>query len=89
MPNIELHGYGKKAAATLKNKIRAALSTSPEPGEIVTTVIPSIVEDLTGKKMPFLRVISSPDELADLKKRLKPLGEDIEVLPLGEWIPKK
>jgi hypothetical protein len=88
MPNIELHGYEPEAAVAMKTKVREALNMSPDADEIVTTIIPSEVEDLKGKKTPFLRVISSPDELPDLKVRLTPLNEDIEVIMLGEWIPK-
>ena len=89
MPNIELHGYALEAAATVKERVRTALSPSPHADEIVTTIYTTEVEDLKGKKMPFLRVITSPDELPDLKERLASLNEDIEVIMLGEWIPKR
>lgn len=88
MPNIELHGYGK-SASTMKEKIRAVLNTSPDAAEIVTTTVPDTVEDLTGKQTPFLRVISSQEGLPDLKGRLASLNEDIELIFLGEWIPKR
>ncbi len=88
MPNIELHGYEPVAADTVRERIRDVLMTSPDASEIVTTTIPSDVKDLDGEKMPFLRLITSLRELPDLKERLKPLGEEIEVLVLGEWIPK-
>lgn len=87
MPNIELHGYGDKPIA-LRNKIRTALKDSPDAAEIVTTICPTVVTDLNDKSMPFLRVISSSDGLEDLLERLKPLGEDIELIMLGRWIPK-
>lgn len=86
MPNIELHGYGKKPIA-LRNKIRAALKDSPDADEIVTTIHSTNVASLDDKPMPFLRVISSPEGLDDLLERLKPLGEDIELIMLGRWIP--
>ena len=73
----------------MKQKLVAALATSPEADEIVITTVLSNVENLKGDKMPFLRVITTPEGLPDLKERLMPLGEDIEVIMLGEWIPKK
>lgn len=86
MPNIELHGYGDEPIA-LRNKIRAALKDSPDAAEIVTTICPTSVANLDDKSMPFLRVISSPEGLDDLLERLKPIGEDIELIMLGRWIP--
>ena len=87
MPNIELHGYKSKRARAVRKQIRTALEELPDAHEVVTTTFSSDVEDLKGEKMPFLRVITSRKELRGLKKRLTPLGEDIEVLILGEWIP--
>ena len=89
MPNIELHGYPQKDAIAVRNKVRTVLETLSYADEVVTTIVPSRVANLKGRRMPFLRVITTPDELPDLKKRLAPLGEDIEVIPLGEWIPKE
>lgn len=89
MPNIELHGFAQKDVRMLRFKVRAALRASPIAGEIVTSVVPSDVENLAGDKMPFLRIICSPDELDDLVKRLEPLNVDIEALPLARWVPKR
>ena len=89
MPNIELHGYTPDDAAATKEKVRTALASSEEADEMVTTTYPTIVEDLKGKRTPFLRVIGSLRELPDLLDRLKPLNEDMEVLMLGQWIPKQ
>jgi len=89
MPNIELHGYAPQEAIDIRNKIREALKPSKDADEIVITIIPSDVEDLKGNKMPFLRVYLGPRPADDLKKYLEPLGEDIEVLVLDRWIPKK
>src|SRR3989344_7394524 len=89
MPNVEIHGYEPKAASAMKEKIRAVVESSPDADEIVTTTYPTDVEDLKGRKTPFLRVITSLRELPDLLERLGPLNEDMEVIPLGQWIPKK
>lgn len=89
MPNIELHGYDAEEAHLIQREIRTVLGSSPEAHEIVTTVFPSIVENLDSRKTPFLRIICSADELDDLVTRLEPLNQDIEVLPLARWIPKR
>lgn len=89
MPNIELHGYAPEAAAATKEKVRKALASSEEADEMVTTTYPTVVEDLKGKQTPFLRVIGSLRELPDLLERLKPLREDMEVIVLGQWMPKQ
>jgi hypothetical protein len=90
MPNIELHGYKpEEAAIAVKQRIRAAFAGHSDAGEIVTTTIPSTVEDLQGRRMPFLRIIATAEELSDLIKLLRPLEEDMEVMYLREWIPKK
>lgn len=90
MPNIEIHGYGRLAQST-KLKIRQALQDLPdaESGEIVTTTYPTKTEDFKDKKTPYLRIIASPDELPELIERLRPLNEDMEVILLGQWIPKQ
>jgi hypothetical protein len=88
MPNIELHGYSKKYIATVLNRIRMALGDMPDAKEIVTTTYPDSVAALDGTSSPYLRVVSTPDGLGDLLKRLEPLREDIEVLLLQSWIPK-
>jgi len=83
--------------ATTTNQVRykkcerrfAQLSNFCPRHEIVITTLLSEVEDLQGKSTPFLRVITAPEDLADFQNRLLPLGEDIEVVFLGEWIPKK
>ncbi len=87
MPNIELHGYGDKPIV-IRNKIRRALKESPDVAEIVTTIHTTVVTTLDDKPSPFLRVISSPEGIDDLLELLKPLGEDIELVMLGQWIPK-
>lgn len=88
MPNIELHGYGKMPIETVK-KIQGVLKDSPDAAEIVITIHPTIMINLDDKSSAsaFLRVISSPDGLDDLLDRLKPLGEDIELIMLEQWIP--
>ena len=88
MPNIELHGYTAEDAVNVRKKVREALKTLKDADQIVTTFIPSNVTDLKGTEMPFLRIISSLNELDEVKEHLKPLGEDIEVIVLHEWIPK-
>ena len=89
MPNIELHGYAPDDVVNVRNKIHEVLRTSTIADEIVTTLIGSNVQDLKGDRKPFLRVISGHSELDELKELLKPLGQDIEVLVLSEWIPKE
>ncbi|MDE2021884.1 MAG: hypothetical protein KGI71_03140 [Patescibacteria group bacterium] len=89
MPNIELHGYAAEAASATKEKVRTALASSEEADEMVTTTYPTVVEDLKGKQTPFMRVIGSLRELPNLLERLKPLNEDMEVIVLGQWIPKQ
>lgn len=88
MPNIELHGYDTECARVVRDRIVAVLKTYPEAHEVVTTTHLSRVEDLEGKQLPFLRLISSSNELPKLLPLLKQVGEDIEVILLGEWIPK-
>lgn len=88
MPNIEMYGYNHLAVFKLREKIRNAFATYSEPQEVVTTAIQSDVEHLSGQKTAYLRIIASPSELEEVKRRLIPLGEDIEIMPLGEWIPK-
>ena len=85
-----MHGYGQLAQST-KLKVRAALRDLPdaENGEIVTTTYPTKVEDFKDKKVPYLRIIATLNELPDLLERLRPLNEDMEVMLLGQWIPKR
>lgn len=87
MPNIELHGYGDKSKA-MRQKVADALSDHPKPDETVTTVFPSVVTTLNGASAPYLRVVASPASIGRLVEMLKPIGEDIEVMPLGQWITK-
>ena len=89
MPNIELYGYQDlDGTPTIQSRIKEALRTSPHFSEIAITTILSDVWDLTGKDIPFLRIIATRDELPDIKRRLAPLNQDIEVILLDEWIPK-
>lgn len=88
MPNIEVHGFGDKSEK-MRAKIVDALSKHPRPEETVTTVFPSVATTLLGSTAPYLRIIASPASIGGLVEMLKPLGEDIEVIPLGQWIPKE
>jgi len=75
----------------MKQKIRQALGDLPDAqnGEIVTTIYPTETEDFNDKRVPFLRIVASLNELPDLLERLGPLNEDTEVLLLHKWIQKK
>lgn len=88
MPNIELHGYGDKSTE-IRDKIRETLKRSPDADEIVTTINWTEVTDLNGDPMPFLRVFSTEEGLEELLELLDSLDEDIELMMLGRWIPKK
>jgi hypothetical protein len=91
MPNIEIHSYRWLARRRIKLRVRRALADLPDAqnGEIVTTTYPTRTEDFKGERLPYLRVIASADELPTLLERLRPLNEDMEVIPLGQWIPKR
>ena len=89
MPNIELHGFSTDRSAMVRTRVREACEGLSFAGEIVVTICGDTVQDLEGRDMPYLRVITSPDEWPSLKERLVPLGEDIEMFALGEWVPKK
>ncbi len=88
MPNIELHGYGPKARA-MRAKVRKAIALSPDIDEIITSICKTDPREQNGKLVPYLRVISGRREWPDLKKRLTPLNQDIELMFLSKWIPKK
>lgn len=87
MPNIELHGYEDRSE-TVRLKIAEALKDLPH-NETATTVFPSVVTTLDGNKSPYLRIVSDLESIGHLVKLLEPVGEDIEVIPLGQWVPKK
>ena len=87
MPNVELHGYGDNAAA-MRQEVVEKLKTYSEPAEVVTTVFPTDVVALNGKKAPFLRLIAAPGDIDEIVGLLKPLFQDIEVFELTRWLPK-
>lgn len=88
MPNIELHGYGD-LAGVMRQKIVTLLKGSSDPDELVTTVFPTDVEDLDGRKMPYLRLITGPEDIEELVRLLTSLNEDVEVILLAKWLPKQ
>ncbi|MBU0597177.1 hypothetical protein KJ641_00760 [Patescibacteria group bacterium] len=89
MPNIEVHGLWGKNAVEVVNKIRKAMEGSPEESEYVTDVVGSTVLDHLSRSQPFLRLLSSEeDSVQAILERLEPLGMDIEVLLLFQFVPK-
>lgn len=89
MPNIEIHGCNPTNAIVLQNSIHAAMKKDySAPDEVVTTIYPTEVRTSAGRKSPFLRIVAMPDDWDELTKILYELGEDMEVVPLGKWIPK-
>jgi hypothetical protein len=88
MPKIELHGYGKKADEMRRN-IVDALVDYPGVDGTVTEIYDTTVISIKGEPSPYLQIVASPKSIGGLIELLEPLNEDIEVIPLGQWIPKK
>lgn len=88
MPNIELHGYGKRAGE-VKREIKRLLADYPHADETVIEEYDTTVESLDGTPSPYLRIAASAGALNGVLAQLVSLNEDKEVVPLGQFIPKK
>jgi len=90
MPNIEIHGYSKKRAENLREKIFKEFEGEPYLKETVVTVFQSIVKDVEGKDQPFLRLIDDTGD-ATTRKILGKLAHfklDIEYFKLTLFASK-
>jgi len=91
MPDIELHGV---RLSDFRGRIQDAFEDAPYASEIVliAPAPPETVIDLSGKPQGFLRIVGSPGYLdeheEDIRRRLKPLGLDVEFVNLRIFIPK-
>ncbi len=90
MPNIHIIGYGNtEEARVVVANVRAAMRQASCADEIVMSIEDAThVFDLEGKRSPFLRVISGDEDREEVVSLLRPLGQDIEVIRLHDWIPK-
>lgn len=88
MPKIELHGYGDESDG-MRCRIADALEDYPGVDDTVTEVYGTTVTSIKGEPSPYLQIVANPESIDELIKLLQPLNEDIEVMPLGQWIPKQ
>lgn len=82
MPNIEMHGYSDAIARIIRDRIIDALSPAPYAMEVVITRVRNDVHTLGGMKSPFIRIVSTADSIAEVKKDLAIIGEDMELMLL-------
>ena len=90
MPNIEIHGMGKRAEANeLANKIFEIFAGKPYVDEMVVTIFDTFVRDKKGNSQPFLRLANSCQEhTEEIITILRWLNMDIEYLELKAFYPK-
>lgn len=94
MPNIEIHGMGMGFGSHLRNQIFDAIredSTELAAG-VVVTVVPDMCTDLALRSKPFLRIIAPESDAAKISrivKCLKPLGYDMEISTIKQFIEGK
>lgn len=94
MPNIELHGFSKKGAEKLKEKIDRAMQAISLGEETITNICDTIAQSCngTGKSMPFLRIFLTKNDNEELiLKALRKAGvyEDTEIIPVKRFLSKK
>lgn len=94
MPNIEIHGLNRNDGRAVRESIAKLLEGGSYASEVVT-MLPGFgdsVIDLSGTSQPFLRIVGSSEylqeHLGDIRKRLKPLGLDFEILEIASFIKK-
>lgn len=91
MPNIEIHGMGKREeAGQLAKRIFQVFADRPYVDEMVVTICDTIVQDKNGNSHPFLRLANScQDHTEEIIQELRGLGLDIEHLELKAFYPKQ
>lgn len=94
MPDIEIHGLDRDDGRAVRESIAKLLEGGSYASEVVT-MLPEFgdsVIDLSGVSQPFLRIVGSPEylkeHLGDIRKRLKPLGLDFEIMEITFFIKK-
>ncbi len=86
MPNIELHGFGRRGKAiegTIFSLIEGK-APSININDVVVTIISSVVHDSKGRVRPFVRVASTDtrDRVRVARLILKNMELDVEWLHL-------
>jgi len=88
MPNVEIHGFGDESEAK-RVQVEQALANDFDPDQTITTVYQTSARTIKGDAAPFLRIVASPKSLGKIIELLEPLNDDLEVMPLGQFIAKK
>jgi len=91
MPNIEIHGMGKREEANLLAKrIFQLFADEPYVDEMVVTICDTFVQDRHGISQPFLRLANSCQEhTEEIIGKLRQLGLDVEHLEFKAFYPKQ
>ncbi|WP_432741951.1 hypothetical protein H7827_01360 [Streptomyces sp. JH002] len=81
MPTIEFHGYRAEAERPLAEEVRNRLAPLPFAPDIVLSLgTREVVEDLSGRPRPFLRVLTrSVERASHLLQELRPIA-DVEIV---------
>jgi len=86
MTNIEVYGITNGITKKLI-QINKIMENTAFEKDYVITFIKSTVTDRDDQPKPFIRVVSTPENIDNVVELLKPLNMDIEVLELKEFIP--
>ncbi|OGZ29899.1 MAG: hypothetical protein A2562_02160 [Candidatus Nealsonbacteria bacterium RIFOXYD1_FULL_39_11] len=91
MPNVEIHGMGKREEANqLADKIFQLFADKPYVDEMVVTIFDTFVRDKEGDSQPFLRLANScQDHTTEIIQKLRRLGLDVEHVQLQAFYPKQ
>lgn len=94
MPNIQICGYPPTRAEELRMTVNFALNRLKLDLDTdgVISIVPLEVRTCSGLPSPYLRICSTdPDEIWSIIRELQRvrLGEDVEYLVLGGFIPAK
>jgi hypothetical protein len=89
LPNIEIHGVATDKVPELRRQIFQLFQGKSYINEIVVTTCFDVVENKDGKHQPFIRVLNDcQTHTEEILELLRPLGLDIEHLPLKSFIEK-
>lgn len=91
MPNVEIHGMGKREEVNqLADKIFQLFAEKSYVDEMVVTIFDTFVRDKKGDSQPFLRLANScQDHTTEIIQELRRLGLDVEHIQLQAFYPKQ